>query len=74
MVYLSTVEESKESPDQAWGLCGRCRFRKENRNNRGSVFLFCRRSESDERYPKYPRLPVQRCDGYEAGPPDAAGR
>lgn len=25
----------------------------------------CERSKSDERYPKYPRLPVERCPGYE---------
>jgi hypothetical protein len=25
----------------------------------------CERSKTDERYPKYPRLPVARCAGYE---------
>jgi hypothetical protein len=25
----------------------------------------CERSKTDERYPKYPRLPVERCAGYE---------
>jgi hypothetical protein len=25
----------------------------------------CLRSKSDERYPKYPRVPVARCPGYE---------
>jgi len=25
----------------------------------------CLRSKTDERYPKYPRLPVERCPGYE---------
>jgi hypothetical protein len=25
----------------------------------------CERSKTDERYPKYPRLPVERCPGYE---------
>ncbi len=46
------------------GLCATCRHRKENRNDRGSVFLFCRKSETDPRYPKYPPLPVLRCDGH----------
>jgi hypothetical protein len=25
----------------------------------------CERSKTDERYPKYPRLPVERCPGWE---------
>jgi hypothetical protein len=48
------------------GLCVDCRYRREVPNRRGSTFLMCRRSDDDERYPKYPRLPVVRCDGYEA--------
>jgi hypothetical protein len=35
------------------------------RNDRGSVFLLCLLSRTDARYPKYPRLPVLRCEGYE---------
>lgn len=29
------------------------------------MFLLCRRSESDARYPRYPSLPVIRCAGFE---------
>lgn len=61
MVYLGVVDPIKQS------LCATCRHRKENRNDRGSVFLFCRKSETDPRFPKYPPLPVLRCDGYERG-------
>jgi hypothetical protein len=32
---------------------------------RGSKFYLCRRSEFDPRFPKYPRLPVLKCTGYE---------
>jgi hypothetical protein len=39
-------------------------------NLRGSLFSLCRRSETDARYPRYPRLPVVCCDGYEAGEGD----
>jgi hypothetical protein len=28
-------------------------------------FVYCRKSESDPRFPKYPPLPVLRCDGHE---------
>jgi hypothetical protein len=35
------------------------------RNTRGSSFSLCERSREDERYPRYPRLPVLRCPGHE---------
>ena len=50
---------------QPAGLCADCVFRRTTRNRRGSVFVLCRRSASDPRYPKYPPLPVLRCRGFE---------
>jgi hypothetical protein len=47
------------------GLCDRCRHQRVVRNTRGSAFSLCERSRTDERYPKYPRLPVERCAGFE---------
>lgn len=47
------------------GLCETCRHQKLIRNTRGSTFSMCERSKTDERYPKYPRLPVERCPGWE---------
>jgi hypothetical protein len=32
---------------------------------RGSVFLLCRRADTDPAYPRYPRLPRLACPGYE---------
>ena len=49
------------------GLCDSCRHQKLIHNTRGSTFSMCERSKTDERYPKYPRLPVERCPGYEKG-------
>ncbi len=46
------------------GLCDSCRHQQVVRNTRGSSFSLCRRSREDERYPRYPRLPVLRCPGY----------
>jgi hypothetical protein len=34
-------------------------------NRRGSVFSLCMRSREDPAYPRYPRLPVLECRGYE---------
>ncbi len=48
------------------GLCATCIHRREVPNSRGSVFYLCQRSKSDPAYPRYPRLPVLSCPGYEA--------
>jgi len=55
------------SNDQA-GLCADCQFMRLRRSDRGSTFLFCERSLSDPTFPKYPRLPVVQCRGYERLP------
>jgi hypothetical protein len=48
------------------GLCDRCAHQKLIANTRGSTFSMCLRHRSEpERYPKYPRLPVAACVGYE---------
>jgi len=47
------------------GLCATCQHSRSVTSRKGSTFLFCRRSEQDTRYPKYPALPVVRCPGYE---------
>ena len=56
------------------GLCDRCRHQRIVRTSRGSTFSLCERSRTDERFPKYPRLPVERCRGFEAGKPSSASR
>jgi hypothetical protein len=47
------------------GLCDTCVHQKLIRSGRGSEFSMCLRSKTDERFPKYPRIPVERCPGYE---------
>jgi hypothetical protein len=59
------------SEPAAAGLCNRCRHQQVVPNTRGSVFSLCRRSRTEpDRFPRYPRLPVLRCDGYEAVAPE----
>ena len=62
-----------ERPAPQAGLCNRCRHQQVVGNTRGSVFSLCRRSRDEpERFPRYPRLPVSVCPGYEPEPaPDA---
>jgi hypothetical protein len=46
------------------GLCDSCRHQRRIHNTRGSTFSLCELSKVDERFPRYPRLPVEACDGY----------
>jgi hypothetical protein len=47
-------------------LCPTCHHARTVKNTRGSTFSLCGRSRDEpDRYPKYPRLPVLRCPGYE---------
>jgi hypothetical protein len=48
------------------GLCDNCVHSKIVRSDRGSTFLRCMLSDRDARFPKYPRLPVLKCSGWEA--------
>jgi hypothetical protein len=47
------------------GLCDSCRHQRLVPNTRGSVFSLCERSRTDPAFDRYPRLPVERCQGYE---------
>ena len=49
----------------AAGLCATCKNMRRITSDRGSRFYFCELSKTDSRFPKYPRLPVLNCAGYE---------
>jgi hypothetical protein len=54
------------TPDEASvGLCWTCRHSTVVVTDRGSRFYICERSRRDERFPRYPRLPVVACVGWE---------
>jgi hypothetical protein len=64
-------EPGLESERERAGLCADCRSRRLIHSDRGTTFYLCNRSTVDPRFPKYPRLPVIQCPGYEraaAGP------
>ena len=48
------------------GLCETCLHQRLIGNTRGSEFSLCERSKTEPAFPKYPRLPVVACPGYEA--------
>ena len=55
-------------PDPHVGLCATCRHSRVVTSKRGSAFRLCERSRTDPRFPRYPALPVLRCEGFEAVP------
>lgn len=50
------------------GLCAHCVHVTLIRSDRGSIFYLCKLAASDPHFPKYPRLPVLVCSGYEKLP------
>ena len=56
-------------PGNAAGLCAGCRYARIIRNERNSVFVLCRRAETDPSLRKYPPLPVLNCHAYEKASP-----
>jgi len=55
------------------GLCGACLHVRRTGNARRSIFWLCERSLTDAGYPRYPRLPVLECPGFERRSPAGNG-
>jgi len=56
--------------DPTVGLCATCRLRRVIRSRRGSAFWYCRLSDENPQFPKYPKLPVLECSGHVTGAAD----
>ncbi len=54
------------------GLCETCRYPRLNETRRGTAYLRCTRAAWDSRLPRYPRLPVTECAGFERADQDSA--
>ena len=62
------MPQAMEDPDRPRldaGLCATCEHARVITSDRGSRFYFCERSRTDPRFPRYPRLPVVACIGYD---------
>ncbi|MEX2449138.1 MAG: hypothetical protein WD404_10415 [Solirubrobacterales bacterium] len=58
--------ESLHNPSIAGnGLCDRCAHQRLIPNTRDSVFSLCLRSRTEPAYPRYPRVPVVSCPGFD---------
>jgi hypothetical protein len=62
--YSGTV--AKDEKDIV-GLCATCTHARRITSDRGSTFFQCALSATDPDFPKYPRLPVLECRGYQSG-------
>ena len=64
-----------EQDEERVGLCVRYTHSRVQESASGSRFWRCSRADRDERFRRYPPLPVARCEGFEAAdsgtPPDA---
>jgi len=67
LTFMHAAQQQTQDSRSA-GLCGDCRHSRRVRSAHGSVFFLCQLSLTDPRFPKYPRLPVLSCDGYEKKP------
>lgn len=64
--YSVGVTEEKSGPRRPdVGLCANCGFMRLIESDRGSTFYLCERSATDATFPRYPRLPVLQCAGYQ---------
>lgn len=58
------ISDTGETPVEP-GLCGTCVQAHIVRSDRGAVYLKCLLSEKNAAFPRYPRLPVLSCPGFE---------
>jgi len=70
-VTIGLVASDAPADDvRLWGLCATCRHHVVIANDRGSRFVQCARARTDARFPRYPRLPIATCLGYEPVAPE----
>ena len=67
---MTDPRDSGASMDPRVGLCFTCKYGQRVTSSRASAFWLCERSTFDPTYPKYPRLPVMQCAGYETARSD----
>lgn len=55
------------------GLCALCQHHRINQTRKGTAYLRCTRAEWDKALPRYPRLPVLTCTGFDRDPQTPQG-
>ncbi len=62
----TSVKNERPAAPRGTGLCALCRHLRIVDSGKGSRFVLCERSRTDEEFPRYPHLPVFQCTGFEA--------
>jgi hypothetical protein len=63
---------SEGAPDRSpAGLCARCGHLRTQATRRGTTFYRCARADTDQRFLRYPPIPVRACPGFEPAGGDA---
>ncbi|MDZ4771842.1 MAG: hypothetical protein SGI72_01770 [Planctomycetota bacterium] len=62
----TTNRDGSRPTDPGWGgLCPSCTKVRVITSGKGSTFLMCKHSATDERFSKYPPQPVRSCTAFE---------
>jgi hypothetical protein len=64
MDIVDPAQAPPPRPPKTAGLCHACAYARVIASDRGSAFTLCVLARTDPRFPKYPRLPVVRCEGF----------
>jgi len=64
LLFVNEVQASAKFETDP-GLCADCQHCRRVESSRGSAFVFCELAFRDPTFPKYPRLPILTCRGYE---------
>jgi hypothetical protein len=59
------TDDRPTGADDRIGLCATCTHVQIITSAKASVFYLCKLSYADERFPRYPALPVRSCSGHE---------
>jgi hypothetical protein len=65
MLFPVPSSSREPRPQAGRGLCADCLHSRRIQSDRGSEFLLCQLSFTDQRFAKYPQLPVLSCSGYQ---------
>jgi hypothetical protein len=63
---MDVVTIERHAADDRVGLCATCTHAQRVVSSKGSIFFLCRLADTDDRFRKYPVLPVRSCSGYAA--------
>jgi hypothetical protein len=65
VIIEAVIEIAASTQNDRVGLCAECSHMRRITSDRGANFYMCTLSAVNPDFPKYPRLPVIQCSGFE---------